>query len=166
MPDRHEAFRRQAISDLDAYEYLVSTDLPACHGIHYLQMVTEKLGRAVRTSAGEAGADAQSHVAIVKAMRLLRNRREAAHVLFEGRFELWRAYVDRLLPLVHKLERMAPAVAGNTENPEYPWESRPGEWTAPAAHRFEVAAWLRTPDGSRLMLLLRRIADRFNELFA
>ncbi|MCW5775207.1 MAG: hypothetical protein KIS87_02000 [Phycisphaeraceae bacterium] len=125
--DRGEAFRTQAASDLAVFGVLLSMDeVPACHCLHYLQMATEKLGRELRTSAEQHGAEVRSHVAIVKALRLLRNRREAADALFDGDFDAWRVYVDRVLPLVAAIERLAPAVAGNGENPEYPWEATPG----------------------------------------
>lgn len=167
MTTRDRALRQQAISDLMAFEAVVAAGLPDCHGLHYLQMASEKLGKAIRAGGRQRGAGAHSHVAIVKAMRMLRNDPTAARVLWSGRFVTWRAQVDRLLPLAEAIERLAPAIACAGENAEYPRETRPGSgrWIAPAAHAFTIMTAGRESDIATLLSLLRRIDERFDELF-
>lgn len=167
MPSAQEAFRRQAMNDLSAYEAVLTLNLPECHGLCLLQASAEKLGKAMRRAAGQAGADAKVHPAIVKALRMLRNWRHAAEVLQGSRYEHWQFTIDRLLPLADAVERLTPAIAGAGENTEYPWQnpSLPGEWMVPAEHAFAVTRRLKAKEGAQLIALLRRIGDRFDELF-
>lgn len=156
------------MSDLSAYKAVLALGLPECQSLHLLQMATEKLGKAMRRAAKQAGAETKVHPAIVKALRMLRNRRDAGAALHGGRFEQWQMSVDRLLPLADAIERTAPALAGGGENTEYPWEStlRPGDWLVPAEHVFGVSERLRSAEGAQFVALLHRIGERFDGLFA
>jgi hypothetical protein len=50
----------------------------------------------------------------------------------------FRAYIDSLLPLADRIERLAPSAAGATmPNPEYPWQSaRADQIVAPVEYNF------------------------------
>jgi hypothetical protein len=53
--NRAEAFRRQAASELEVLELLLEQldGVPSCHCLHYLQMVSEKAGKAVVCALGD-----------------------------------------------------------------------------------------------------------------
>lgn len=46
------AFLQQARSDWQAYQLIYRSTLPACHGLHALQMASEKLGKAALLAGG------------------------------------------------------------------------------------------------------------------
>jgi hypothetical protein len=48
----HDGYLEQARSDWDAYGTLSTSSLPDCHVLHYLQMATEKLGKALLLAGG------------------------------------------------------------------------------------------------------------------
>lgn len=164
--NRSEAFRCQAESDLSVFQLLVSQDgMATCHWLHYLQMTSEKIGRAVRLADEQSGADALSHAAIVKALRLLRNQRGAARTLGMDSRQ-FQQLVDRCLPIAYEIERLAPSFAAGP-NPEYPWHDpmKPASWIAPSCHQFSIAATMRGPDGQRYLRLLRELIARLDEVF-
>lgn len=163
MLARSGAFLRQARSDLDAYFLLARADIPDCHALQSLQMAGEKLGKALRMAAQAQGAAQYSHAAIVKALRLVRNRRSAAAALSGGNRERLRFAVDSCLALANDLERLTPALA-HGPNLEYPW-LRGVEWIAPADFAFEVAGRLRSSDGARYVAFLERLIARFDAVF-
>lgn len=126
-----------------------------CHQLHYLQMVTEKLGKAYLWRTGQS--PPKIHAAFVRFLKALDSRssadvsRIAALLGFSrtGDFENW---IRMIAPLAYDLERLAPALAGdNGPNPEYPWP-RLAPVYAPSAHEFDV--WTRLTDtGSGRQLL-------------
>ena len=53
---QEDAFIRQARSDYSVFERLRAesrSDVPECHVLHYFQMATEKLAKAVLARSGE-----------------------------------------------------------------------------------------------------------------
>ena len=74
-------------------------------------------------------------------------------------------YIDGVLPVADHIERLAPALADNGPNAEYPWEMPSRQVVAPASYIFPVAGELRGPKGRKLLALLSVILDRFDVLF-
>jgi hypothetical protein len=64
------AFLEQARSDWNAYQKTQDPAWPSCHQLHFLQMATEKLSKALLIG-GELSLEraTQSHAASVKFMR-------------------------------------------------------------------------------------------------
>ena len=137
-----EAFLRQARSENEVRRRLAASDLPECHELHYLQMVTEKLAKAYQPEAADGGPPAPTHVAFVKLLRSVGRSSSMARVMgFDGT-RRFRLHVEGLLPLAARVEALAPAAAGfNQPNPEYPWRGDPRHPpVAPADHRFALAS--------------------------
>ena len=112
-----------------------------CHQLHYLQMVTEKLGKAYFWRSGSP--PPKSHVSLVRFLQALDDRPQSdvkriAVLLGFGtalNFENW---ISTVTPLAYALERLAPSLAGDdAENPEYPWPRR-ALIKAPVSHQFQV----------------------------
>jgi hypothetical protein len=136
MTDYQRLFLVQARSDFAVFELLRrQPDLPPCHALHYLQMATELLGKA---HAWKHGPRASTHRAFAGFLRGLSTNRHAQKQLgFGGRNENWEHLIRKSVPLAERVEALAPALAGNGPNPEYPWPPNAPQ-TAPVEHIFEV----------------------------
>jgi hypothetical protein len=76
------------------------------------------------------------------------------------------AHIRGILPLAHQIERLAPALARDGPNPEYPWEEpTTGHVYSPASYRFPVALNLNQPNGRKLLRLLDILLDQFDRFF-
>ena len=127
-----------------------------CHQLHYLQMVTEKLGKAYFWRTG--GAPPKSHVSFVRFLQTLndRPRREMERISkllgFQSESSL-KAWTKTASPLAHELQKLAPALAGDDgPNPEYPWP-RMAPTYAPASYRFSIWSTLTEASRGRRFLL-------------
>ena len=135
-----------------------------CHQLHYLQMVTEKLGKAYFWRTGTP--PATNHAYFVKFMRRLGSaraseRRQIADVFGFGRFEDFQNWSRAVLNLAYDLERLAPALAQDSPNPEYPWP-RTAPQHVPAT--FEFHLWTQLTDtgrGRQLMRIIDVAVDKF-----
>lgn len=155
----------QATSDHAILLLLRRVGAKPCHQLHYLQMVTEKLSKAYFWRNGPPAV--LSHAAFLRFLTALNSRsksdreRIAALLGYKDSDQL-RWAINKMSPLAHELERLAPALAGpNGPNPEYPWPtSTPTE--APAHHEF--ALWIRlrqSTDGHNLLRLIDRAVATF-----
>lgn len=69
----------------------------------------------------------------------------------------YRRNIKALEPVVHEIERLAPAVAGEGQNAEYPWAAQ-GKFQAPVSYRFpEITVW----NGPHLKKLFRPLGGCF-----
>ncbi len=148
----------QVRSDHDVLVALRRQGAQPCQQLHYLQMVTEKLGKAYFWRAGHA--PPLSHVSFVRFLQALDNRSAAelqriAELFGFRRGEDFGNWVPTITPLAHDLERLAPALAGKDgPNPEYPWPWA-GPVSAPASFDFEV--WTQLTETGRGRQLLKVI---------
>jgi len=149
-------FLSQARSDLKVFELLrAHHDLPPCHALHYLQMSTELFGKA---HAWRHGRPRQTHRAFVGFLRTLStNRRAQKHIGYERRNEQWAHLIRKSVPLAEQIEDLAPSLARDLPNPEYPWPPDDPQM-APVGYEFSVWIDLKvTPAGSQFLNLLRRL---------
>lgn len=159
MTDHQRLFLLQARSDVAVFELLRDLcrqgDVPSCHALHYLQMATELLGKAY---AWKHGPPRQTHRAFVRFLRGLVTNREAQTKLgFEGRNERWKQAIRKTVPLAEHVEDLAPALAGNGPNPEYPWPPA-APTSAPANHEFDLWDDLdSTTAGRQFLFLVERL---------
>ena len=129
-----------------------------CHQLHYLQMVTEKLGKAYFWRTGHA--PRKSHLSFVRFLQAIDDRPDPdltriAELFGFGRARDFENWIPTITPFAYELERLAPALAGdNGPNPEYPWP-RAGPVHAPAT--FEFGVWTRLTDTGRGRQLLKVI---------
>ena len=154
MTEFQRLFLVQARSDFAVFELLRSqADLPACHPLHYLQMATELFGKA---HAWKHGPRANTHRAFVGFLRSLSTNRKAQKQLgFEGRNGIWEHLIRKSIPLAQGIEDLAPALALDGPNPEYPWP-RDAPRSAPAEHLFEMWQQLQDTDAGRRFLRMVR----------
>jgi len=160
------AFLKQARSDWEAYLKIAESEWPYCHRLHYLQMTTEKMSKALLI-ADDADLESvmKSHAAFVKFFRIIANRRSLSRMLGTKKSQQ-RAQFKTFLPLVHEIELLAPALAQNGPNPEYPWKDASAKIVAPVDYLFPLAKRLRqTPQGVQLLKYVELFLKRFEELF-
>lgn len=163
MTEFQRLFLVQARTDYAVFDLLKKqAKLPSCHALHYLQMATELLGKA---HAWKNGPPKQTHRAFVEFLRSLSSNKKAQRRLrFEGQNQNWFESIRKFVPLAKEIEDLAPSLAQDGPNPEYPWPPlAPVE--APVEHAFEV--WRRLQDttaGIRFLSFIERLfaaADAF-----
>ena len=129
-----------------------------CHQLHYLQMVTEKLGKAYFWRAGRK--PPTSHAFFVRFLQALDDRpapesSRIAKLLGFARSHDLENWLRTITPLAYDLERLAPDLAGqNGPNPEYPWPHA-APVNAPVSYPFGV--WTQLTETSRGRQLLKVI---------
>lgn len=160
------AFLKQARSDWEAYEKTAEFEWPSCHRLHYLQMATEKLGKALLIVGDHELENLKgSHTAFVKLIRVVSNNRKLQKVLGMKKSQQ-RAQFKTLLPLAHEVESLAPALAQNGPNPEYPWKDVSGNILTPVDYPFPLMKRLhKTPQGIQLLKYVEFFVKRFEQLF-
>jgi hypothetical protein len=164
MNDYQKLWWQQARSDHDTLILLRRHGAAPCHQMHYLQMATEKLGKAYFWRAGRP--PPRSHAGFVQYMRFLggvsqSGRKAVANAMAFDRFADFQKWVRAVLPLAYELERLAPDLAHDGPNPEYPWPQQ-APLHAPAAFHFEL--WSRLTDtghGRQLLQVIQLAIDRF-----
>jgi hypothetical protein len=156
--DWRDAFFVQAQSDYRVLKVLNQRRLEACHQLHYLQMTAEKLAKGFLARPGDTQPPPTVHSAFVRMLQVLKGRPDVRRRLGYARADVFTAYIDSLLPLAHKIERLAPALAGLRQpNPEYPWQSRPeAPVIAPARFGF--------PDFMPTSVLMARLFNLLSSL--
>jgi hypothetical protein len=153
MNEQQRVFFAQAQSDYRMFRFLRSANQPACHVLHYLQMSTEKLARAYlwRHSVVK-----RSHAAFSKFLRSLAGDDRVRLELGFKRRDQWGAKLDGIFPLVESIQKLAPDLAADGPNPEYPWPpSQPH--TAPIEFVFPVSEDLQKSNGRTLLDLIERL---------
>jgi len=152
MTEYQRLFLVQSRTDFAVFDLLRrQADLPACHALHYLQMATELLGKA---HAWKDVPRANTHRAFVGFLRSLSANRKAQKQLgFEGRNQNWEHSLRKSAQLAERIENLAPALALDAPNPEYPWP-RDAPQFAPAEHTFEIWQELQETAAGRQFLSL------------
>lgn len=160
-----EAYLEQARSDWEAYQLIVGSACVDCHGLHYLQMTAEKLGKAVLLrSGGDLGHVVTTHKAFVRFLQVA-SRNPGLRRSLEINARQLQEYVKEILPVADQIERLAPALANNGPNAEYPWEMPSRQVVAPAAYIFPVSNELRGSKGRKLLRLIAFMLDQFDVFF-
>lgn len=159
-----QGYLEQARSDWDVYNILARASLHDCHILHYIQMTTEKLGKAFLLAGGiDINVVNRSHVAFTRFIRIAaRNHNLQKELGMSG--QQLRAHFNNLLPIASKIERLAPALARGGPNTEYPWEAPPGNINVPALYEFPVN--LRLSSIRHLLKLIKTILDKFYVFFS
>ena len=90
------------------------------------------------------------------------DRERIANLFTFTRFADFQSWIRAVLPIAYELERLAPTLANDGPNPEYPWpHHQPAE--APANHNFDTWVKLTTGHGRDLMRIIAIAIDRFPE---
>lgn len=149
MPAFTEAFRLQAVSDLDAYEALVPTTVPVCHRLHYLQMWLEKLCKAYLWRPGTNEVELRTRHQVVGAVlpRLIGEKWRRLEAFAQPPPMLAIRALCRQVDLLH------PQVddgGRRPDNVEYPWELD-GVNHVPAKFKFALAGDLYKNPGPAVL---------------
>jgi hypothetical protein len=133
------AFFIQAWSDYQIFRKLNENGCPRCHKLHYLQMTTEKLAKTFlcHFSGGDFPAKKRD-LAFSQFLKLSKQRRGFKEQLgYERNSKAHASYVDSLIPLAEKIEKLAPVGRGLDQvNPEYPWMHYDEGIKCPAEYDF------------------------------
>lgn len=153
----HESYLIQARSDYAILRKLQSRDVEHCHRLHYLQMVSEKLAKAMLTPASRTTPAPTSHAMFVRMLQVLKSRPEIRRKLGYQDTVIFKAFIDSLLQLAARIERLSPDQAGLINpNPEYPWKNTAtGNIFAPAEYAFPEF----NPRDPRMIKIDRLIGD-------
>ena len=159
MNSYQQLWWQQARSDHSALVLLRQDGADPCHQLHYLQMVTEKLAKAYFLRSGDP--PVRKHDVFVKFLRALGSipqskRQQVAEAFAFGRFDDFQNWIRTIVPLANELQNLAPALAGDGPNPEYPWPQGTPKY-APAT--FEFGIWSELTDTGRGRQLLQRIGN-------
>ena len=175
----HEAYLRQARSDFAVFQLLLEQDrdiVPACHSLHYLQMATEKLAKAVAIVSEVRGFDKYSHVAFSLLQNLL-CRADVARKLGWGDFKAYQSFLKNSTPVFRAVDELSPSVGlglpggGSKEGPnsQYPWRARDSHgtfvWCVPAEHSFRLTEQLRSGNAAQVIQFVNNLLDRFESIF-
>lgn len=167
------AHLEQGLSQLRMYEFLAAQDAenaPEAHALHFLQMATENIAKAVFLSSNP-GWDKYRHTAFASIPYHLRARHVATKLGWSD-FEAYKRFMSDIRPLCQDIERLHPQVGETGEdrpNVEYPWVGRDQNgheiWHVPAAHGFGLLDRMRRSLGHRLVRFLHTLILRFDEVF-
>lgn len=165
MNQYQELWWRQAKSDHEVLIIVRRNGIAQCHTLHYLQMVTEKLAKAYFWRSGAA--PKRSHAGFVHLLRFLGQIRQAdrervAALFAFSRYADFQNWMRSVLPIAYELERLAPALANDGPNPEYPWPQVSPEH-APASFSFPIWSSLTSSQGRHLWRFIHIAIDRFPE---
>ncbi len=164
MNQYQQLWWEQSRSDHSILILLRRNGSDSCHQLHYLQMVTEKLAKAYFWRTGTA--PRKKHTGFVQFMRTLGGVQQAkqtsiATALEFKTFVAFQTWIRNVLPLIYELERLAPALALNGPNPEYPWPHILPT-ANPVGHNF--ALWWQltsTAIGRQFVRVVGLAVDRF-----
>jgi hypothetical protein len=88
------------------------------------------------------------------------DRERIANLFSFRRFADFQSWIRTVLPIAYELERLAPDLANDGPNPEYPWPHAQPQ-TAPVDHNFTVWAPLTSGQGRDLMRVIRIAVSKF-----
>ena len=152
-----EAFVRQAENDYSVFREFNASGKPISQQLHYLQMATEKLAKAL--SLGHRNDRPKTtHAALGRFLRISKNRPDLRRDLdYGGNYNAFVSYIDSLIPFAEKIERLAPR-GGRLDEPnaEYPWQVAGSSVIAPLDHKFDDI-WLDAVNMNKLKTLIANL---------
>jgi len=129
-------------------------------------MATEKLAKAYFWRSGSP--PPKKHAGFVQFLRFLgavrqSDRDRLARLFSFGRFVDFQNWLRAILPIAYDVERLAPDLASDGPNSEYPWPHAHPKFV-PADHRFAVWKSLtESSQGRDLMRIIRIAVKQFPE---
>lgn len=154
----------QARSDHDIFVRSRIQGFAVCHSLHYLQMATEKLAKAYLWRLRKA--PQKTHKGFFHFLRFLgsvRNERDRIATLYGfRRFEAFQASIYSILPIAYQLEHLAPDLANDGPNTEYPWPHSEPVFS-PVNYAFPLWDQLNTAHGRNLIRFIKTAVEHFPE---
>jgi hypothetical protein len=166
MTPEQQLWIAQAKSDYETYELLRNGGASPCQQLHYLQMTTEKLVKALVWEPKNVRKP--SHAGFGQFMRLLagkqngKDRKQLAQAFGFQRFGQFQAWANTSIPLANEIEKLAPAIAGfSNPNAEYPWPQMSPAY-APVQFNFPVWGELNKAQGRQFVTRIGRAITNFS----
>jgi len=168
---QEEAFVAQARSDYCVFELLQLADrtaVPECHVLHYYQMATEKVAKALLARQGRQVG--KTHVAFSYVAGILQKAPKVLQAIGYRNPARVAGFLSRARPLLRQIEELSPAVAGDGPNAEYPWpQTHPNagqQWLAPAAQTFAAFQTIsgRSGDARTMLKLVKYLLDHYERI--
>lgn len=162
-----ELWLTQAKSDYRTFKLLGKAGAEPCHQLHYLQMSTEKLLKALLW-ANNGYAPKPNHkgfrtllLLFVTGLKRSRQERLSEAMGFNDESQ-FRAWARNSTAIAGAIERLAPSMAGTGPNAEYPWpHANPTD--TPATFSFPIWISLKnTPKGRQLISRVEKAIDCFD----
>lgn len=125
-------------------------------------MATEKLAKAYFWRG--PGAESLGHAAFVRFLRAIATNRRIAEGIGFTDMTGFREWIKDVSDLAYELERLAPALAANGPNPEYPWPRGLPRY-APVEHHFAFWGNFRSRSGFTLRRMLDLVLMNFEAWF-
>lgn len=166
MNTYQQVWWQQAKSDYDTFVLLRREGVAQCHMLHYLQMSTEKMSKAYFWRSGKP--PPKSHTGLGQFLKFVGQIRQPdrdriAKLFTFNRFVEFQAWIRAVKPIANELECLAPDLAHDGPNAEYPWPHATPR-TAPVDHNFTVWSSLEsTAQGRTLMMVIQIAVSRFPE---
>ncbi|CAN5392796.1 hypothetical protein BH09SUM1_BH09SUM1_33060 [soil metagenome] len=115
---------RQARSDFEIYKILLRREgVARSHALHYLQMATEKLAKALTTPVG--GRPRVSHTQFVRFVDRCKGIPALREYFgYRSDYNAFKTYMDTIVPAAEQIENLVPESRMVRPNTEYPWEDR------------------------------------------
>ncbi len=158
--DWAEGFAKQAFSDLDAREALVTAKSIKCHRLHFLQMAVEKTCKAYLTTMNGHESVKNSHAYISRTLPTIARQFYAA-INDNNQITHWE--MAEIRRVSHEIQVLSPACndgGAREDNSEYPWEDGQGKIHIPCEYNFP-----NIDDGSRLIIRLIRLIRTASESY-
>ncbi|MHC5541613.1 hypothetical protein ACYOEI_25610 [Singulisphaera rosea] len=107
------------------------------------------------------GPNPTTHRAIVRFLRSISTNSNAQqHLGYAGKNDAWASRIRSSIPFAERIEDLAPALAQERMNPEYPWP-RANPQDAPAEEAFEIWSELKeTSKGRQFIEFLRTLLNQ------
>ncbi|MDA0832260.1 MAG: hypothetical protein O2955_00240 [Planctomycetota bacterium] len=168
MNEYQQLWWQQVKSDFAIWRLLRQNRTDPCHQLHYLQMVTEKISKAYLWRSGRT--PTRTHVGFVDFFRSLTDRSKTtaertriAEIFGFKKYDQFQRCMFKLTPLLRELEQLAPALAGDGPNPEYPWPHQKPKYS-PATYHFPVwTKLMESAQGRSLCKFVDTAVGRFSE---
>lgn len=122
MTTWRDALLEQARSNFDVAQALSAASNHPSQSTMLLQMAWEKLAKAALVAGGSWSPSNRTHRVISKFVSVLKRAPRGERVLGQSSRASFIERVDALHVDLVRLESLTPAVAGASENAEYPWE--------------------------------------------
>ncbi len=154
----------QCRNDFLIYERFRQSGDNPCQVLHYLQMATEKLAKAYFWRSGKAPSR-QTHIGFSRLFRALADNQRAFEALGFKRLDDYQEWCRQTAnQLSYQVERLAPALAQDGPNPEYPWPSaKPKE--SPVSYDFKLWREFKERPAARQFLRYTKKAINDFELY-
>src|SRR5207244_3612929 len=94
------------------FDRLGTLRVEQCHRLHFFQMVTEKLAKALMTSPSAIDPPKNIHAALVRMLQVIKRRPEIRSQLGFTSIFAFNSYIDSLLDIANRVQALAPAIAG------------------------------------------------------